>query len=174
MEDVVNNKPKHAQSGEISENAEASQNELWNQLGHAVTMAAKEDQIIWTIFGVFWAANAVLLVALFTTGQLPTTQIGIVVSVTGTILSCVWFIIQQRAIRWLKYYEMIIFRLEDKYLKIPPDVTLSPGINKTTFMEKVGSGISVRSLMVGSGVVTALLWFASLLGFVALLCFACK
>jgi hypothetical protein len=36
--------------------------QLWNQLANAVALVAKQDQIVWAIFGAFWAANAVLLV----------------------------------------------------------------------------------------------------------------
>lgn len=39
-----------------------SQDDLWNQLGNAVAFVVKQDQIAWAIFGVFWAADAVLLV----------------------------------------------------------------------------------------------------------------
>jgi len=126
IEDNVNKKSKQAKiSGEQTETAKAPNNELWNQLGHAVTMAAKEDQIVWTIFGVFWAANAVLLVGLFTTGEMPSAKVGVVISTIGIVLSCVWFIIQRRAISWLEYYEKIIFWIEEsEYLKIPPDIAL--------------------------------------------------
>ncbi len=128
-------------------------------------MAAKEDQIVWTIFGVFWAANAILLVALFTTGGLPRPAVGIVVSATGATLLWVWFFIQRRAIRWLGYYEKIIRELEGKYLRIPREVALSPRLNEATFRETVGRGLRVRPLMVGSGVVIALLWMAALVWF---------
>jgi hypothetical protein len=57
---------------------------LWSQLGNAVALAAKQDQIVWAVFGVFWAANAVLLVALFTTGDLPKRSVGLVVSIVGS------------------------------------------------------------------------------------------
>ena len=46
---------------------------LWSQLANAVALVGKQDQIVWAIFGIFWAANAVLVVALFTTGALPGT-----------------------------------------------------------------------------------------------------
>ncbi len=141
--------------------------DLWNQLGHAVSMAAKEDQIVWTIFGVFWAANAVLLVALFTTGALPSPPVGIVVSASGAALSSVWFLIQRRAIGWLGYYERIIRELEQK-LQVPDAVALSPGLNKTTFNETVGRGVRVRPLMTGSGFLVAVLWIA------VLACFVCR
>ncbi len=40
-------------------------------MGNAVTLVAKRDHIVWTVFGAFWAANAVLLVALFQNGDFP-------------------------------------------------------------------------------------------------------
>jgi hypothetical protein len=146
-------------------NKEVSQNVLCSQLACAVSMAAKEDQIVWTIFGVFWAANAVLLVALFTTGALPSVLVGIIVSATGAILSWIWFLIQRRAIRWLAYYESIIWKLEEK-LSLPPDLALSPRLNEKRFNEIVGRGLRVRPFMVGSASIAALAWMAALVGFV--------
>jgi hypothetical protein len=77
-------------------------------------MAAKEDQIIWTIFGVFWAANAVLLVALFTEEGIPTDLVCVIVSFVGVLFSVIWCLIQQRAINWLKYFEKLIYNIEEK------------------------------------------------------------
>jgi len=172
----VNKKPKQAKKiGVQTETTKISNNELWNQLGYAVTMASKEDQIVWAIFGVFWAANAVLVVGLFTTGKMPSEIVGVVISTIGFVLSCVWFFIQQRAIRWLKYYEKIIYRIEEyEELKIPPDIALSPRVNEKTFMEEVGHGFSVRSIMVRSGPIIAIVWIATLVWFARLLWFTCK
>lgn len=136
------------------------------QLSAAVSMAAKEDQIAWAIFGVFWAANAVLLVALFTTGGPPGNLVGIVVSATGAVVSWVWFLIQRRTLAWLAYYEEIIWRLEKDHLGVPEDVALSAWINKTTFRKCVGEGVRVRPLMLISGAVGALLWTVGVILFV--------
>jgi len=129
-------------------------------------MAATGNQVVWAIFGVFWAANAVLLVALFTTGGLPGNLVGIVVSVTGAVMSWVWFLIQRRTLAWLRYYEEIIWRLEKAHLKIPEDVALSAWINTTTFRTRVGEGVRVRTLMLISGVVAAHLWTIGVILFV--------
>lgn len=137
----------------------------WNQLTNAVQMAAKQDQIVWTIFGVFWAANAVLLVALFSNGRLPTAPIGIAVCGTGTILSFVWFIIQRRALRWLAYYDEILYQLERKHLRIPAELALSARINRKTFEEKIGGGIRVHTLMVVSGLAVMTGWLATIFWF---------
>jgi hypothetical protein len=138
-------------------NEEKTNDTFWNQLSNVVTMAAKEDQIIWAIFGVFWAANAVLLVALFTTGAIPNNNVVMIISFVGLVLSFIWFFIQRRAIKWLIYYETLINRIEDE-LKIPDHISLSAHKNKNLFDEKVGKGVRVRKLMIRSGVVSTFVW----------------
>jgi hypothetical protein len=138
----------------------------WEQLANAVQLVAKQDQVTWTIFGVFWPANALLLVALFTTGALPAPVIGIVVSVVGLILSIVWTLIQYRAIAHLEFYEALIHRIEEKYLQIPPDVSLSGRINTSLFSNKTKGTIRLRPIMRATGPVTAFLWFLSLIWFI--------
>ncbi|MBI3872072.1 MAG: hypothetical protein HY304_03225 [candidate division Zixibacteria bacterium] len=137
--------------------------ELQDQLGHAVTMAAKQDQIVWTVYGVFCAANAVLLVALFTTGKVPPPPVGMVVSAAGAALSWAWWIIQWRALCWLGYYETIIEQVEI-LLNLPAELCLSSGINKVTRRDRI-RGMRVRGLKVGSALVAAFLWTAALAGF---------
>jgi hypothetical protein len=160
---MVNEEGKQVWKADIAQN-ELTQvrTDLWNQLDNAVSMAAKEDQIVWTIFGVFWAANAVLLVALFTAGEMPDPSVGIVVSAIGTVLSWLWFLIQRRALGWLEYYERVIRVLEEKYLNIPREIALTGYLNETTYNEIFGRSVKVRPLMVGSGIVTAILWMVAL------------
>jgi hypothetical protein len=165
MEDTVKEEKRGLKASTTLNDSARVQDDLWNQLGNAVSMAAKEDQIVWTIFGIFWAANAVLLVALFTTGTIPNPFVGIVVSTVGTILSWVWFFVQRRAIGWLAYYERIIQKLEEKHLNIPREIALSGYLNEKTFNETVGQGVRVRPLMIGSGIVIAIQWMAALLWF---------
>jgi|WetSurMetagenome_2_1015567.scaffolds.fasta_scaffold111537_2 hypothetical protein len=140
-----------------------------NQLSNAVAMAAKEDQIIWTIFGVFWAANAILLVALFTEGGIPTDLVGVTVSFVGVLFSVIWCLIQQRAINWLKYYEKLIFNIEEK-LEMPDDCSISAWRNKRLFNDTIGNGVRVRVLMIVSGLVSSIAWVISFLIFLIRLC----
>lgn len=125
--------------------------DLWNQLGNVVALVAKQDQIVWAVFGVFWAANAVLLVALFTTGDLPKRPVGLVVSIFGLALSLLWLAIQHRAMAWLKFYEKVVRKLEETHLHLPSSVAL------TGHEEQVG-GMRVRPLMLGCPLVSAVLW----------------
>lgn len=71
--------PEQASSRQ-AEPKPAVQRDYSCQLSNAVALASTTNQIVWTVFGIFWAANAVLLVALFTTGDLPHRTPGLVVS----------------------------------------------------------------------------------------------
>ncbi|OFW00137.1 MAG: hypothetical protein A3G20_08125 [Acidobacteria bacterium RIFCSPLOWO2_12_FULL_59_11] len=128
-----------------------SKSDLWNQLGNAVTLVAKQDQIVWAVFGVFWAANAVLLVALFTSGDLPKRPVGFVVSIVGIALSLVWLACERRAVAWLRFYEAIVKGLEQNHLHVPPSVAF------TGHPETV-RGMRVRPLMLACPLVSAVLW----------------
>lgn len=122
--------------------------ELWNQLNNAVTLICKQDQIVWAVFGVFWAANAVLLVALFPSGNFPES---LIVSLVGFALCVIWAVIEVRAVAWLSYYEGIMKELEENYLKIPKAVSFFG------HPEKV-EGRKVRTLMVSCPRYFAYLW----------------
>jgi hypothetical protein len=128
-----------------------SQDGLWNQLGNAVALVAKQDQIVWAIFGVFWAADAVLLVALFTDGKPPERPVGLIVSFVGLAFSLVWWAIQNRAMAWLRFYETVARTLEETYLHIPLSVALTGRGNQV-------GGMRVRLLMLGCPIVSAVLW----------------
>ena len=144
-------------SEQLSENTSAKQSpdKLWTQLGHAVALAAKQDQIVWTVFGVFWAANAVLLVALFTTGDLPKRPAGLIVSIVGLAISVVWAAIQIRAIAWLNFYDEVMKKLED---------LLQPPVRLTGRRDDV-KGMSVRTLMRNWPFVSVVLWSGAVLWF---------
>lgn len=173
---AINEGKRGSKSSTNSKALSENQKGLWNQLGNAVSMAAKEDQIIWTIFSVFWAANAVLMVGLFTTGMFPEPPVGIAISAAGAILSWLWFFIQRRAIGWLVYYEKIIQEIEQEHLAIPREIALTGYLNDRKYKETIGQGIRVRPLMIVSGVVTATLWTIALGGFLcqAIKCMVCS
>ena len=129
------------------------------QLANAVAISAKQDQLVWTVFGVFWTADAVLLVALFTSGELPSREVAIVVAAVGCLLSLVWSIIQFRSIASFRYYELIIERLEsDEYLAIPAAIALTKSRNNVT-----ARGFQVRRIMIGCPVSSTTAWLIFLL-----------
>jgi hypothetical protein len=143
------------------------ENALWNQLENAVTMAAKQDQIVWTVFGVFCAAEAVLLAALFQSGGPPTGYVGRVVSYAGIVISVVWWLIQIRALAWLRFYEDVVIELEKNNLSIPVNVRVT--VPKEDLKEKVkweflGLRVSVRIrwLMSVCPLISVLAWVVGL------------
>jgi hypothetical protein len=141
-------------------------NEMWEQLGRAADSRSSEDLVLWTIFGAFWGTNGVLLVALFVTGTFPTNPaVGIVVSLTGVLLSTVWRIIQLRSIGHLKRYEMLMDRLERR-LDVPSEFALSASINEADYQKCVGRiWWRARTLMRWCSSMAAILWLISLVYF---------
>ncbi len=128
---------------------------LWSQLANAVALAAKGDQIVWTIFGIFSASNALLLSALLTGGAAPRREGAMVLSAAGVVLSVVWFLIQLRVMKYLAYYETIIRVLEDEFIKVPRSIALGKRL----------PGIGVRPLMRWFGALAALMWAGSIVYF---------
>ena len=132
-------------------------------------MCAAEDQIIWTIFGTFWATNAILLVALFSTGKLPETPVvGVIVSGVGFALSGVWHLIQKRALVHLERFEELVQKFETK-LRFPPDLALSARVNKAAY-KKLEKGIRARDLIQACSLASTFLWGGALGYFVFTVC----
>jgi hypothetical protein len=77
---------------------------------------------LWTIFSVFWAANIVLLVALFSKGDVPERFVGIILSAVGLILCFVWHQVQARALYHALDSERLMDNLEGE-LRLPPQLS---------------------------------------------------
>jgi len=143
-------------------------NELWSQLSNAINMRSAQDQVLWSIFGTFWAANAILLVALFTTGTMPQdSSVGIVVSSVGTFLSLIWYAIQARALGHLMRHEELIKRIE-KELQFDPNYAISADINPTSdkILGKVPKLLRARILMNISSIIGAAIWAVAFVLFI--------
>lgn len=132
--------------------------EKWSQLANAIGLRSSQDQVLWSIFGAFWAANAILLVALFTTGKLPDTNVGLVVSIAGVLMSLVWDTIQRRALGHVKRHEALMHKLEDT-LEIHPDFAVSTEKNEPAYKKYVGVGMRARQVMLACSLVGGALWF---------------
>ena len=142
-----------------------NRDELWRQLGNAIHLRSAQDQVLWSIFGVFWAANAILLVALFSSEAYPRYVVGIVISVVGFLLSLAWHGIQHRALGHVKRYEELMKKLEQQQqLGIPPDLAVSDEINPD-YDKFLGKGIRARKLMPTCSLVAAILWALAFLFF---------
>jgi hypothetical protein len=151
-----------------------TQRELWDQLSNAASLRSSEDQVLWTISGIFWAANAVLLVALFQGGKLPESNVPpLVVSAVGMTLSAIQYFLQGRALGHIQRYEQLMTRLECA-LGFAPEYAVSADLNtedadrylggrrgNVRFKVRRGTLVSVRRLMQWTSVVGALAWAAA-------------
>ena len=73
---------------------------------------------------------AILLVALFTSGTLPSDPlVGIAIAIVGILLSLTWHAVQNRALGHLMRHEMLITKLETS-LDFAPDFAVSADLNR--------------------------------------------
>lgn len=136
---------------------------LWDQLNNAITLSAKQDQIIWTIFGIFWAANAVLLVGLVSPKDFPNATVGMLISLVGAFISIAWSIIQFCANEYLDLYDNVIEKLERELLN--PEEQNQYALSARLNSFKVGGVKRVRDFMFRCSTIPCILWPASLVVF---------
>ena len=139
--------------------------ELWSQLANAISLRSSQDQVLWSIFGTFWAANAILLVALFTSGTMPSDPfVGIVISVVGILLSLTWHVIQNRALGHLMRHEMLVTMIETS-LGFDPNYAVSADLNQGPYDTYLGKGIRARRVMPACSIGVTALWLLALVVF---------
>jgi hypothetical protein len=164
--------PPVKQTGQTKEPEEESfaQDDLWRQLENAKRLRSAQDQVLWNIFGIFWAANGILLVALFSSEAYPRYVIGTIISGVGFLMSLAWHGIQCRALGHIGRYEALIERIERRLL-IPAELAISGRINCEDYHRFLGHGIHARRIMPICSLVAAILWaLAFLFFFVKLVC----
>jgi len=135
--------------------------QLSSQLTNAINLRSSQDQVLWSIFGTFWAANAILIVALFPNGDLPPNpNVGIVIESVGFFMCLIWYSIQNRALGHIKRHEALIAKLESR-LNIDPAYAVSPKLN-TELYKKFLNGCNARTVMSLSSVVGVIFWLVAL------------
>ncbi|NQT79922.1 MAG: hypothetical protein HQ555_05970 [Candidatus Aminicenantes bacterium] len=139
-------------------------NTLQHQLANINSLRSSQDQVLWNICGIFWAANAILLVALFTSGDFPNNIVGIVISLVGLAFSLTWHKLQNRALGNVIRLEKIRKRLEDK-LKIDPIYSADSEVDSCEF-KKLLKGKSAREIMPKCCLGGAVFWSIALLFFI--------
>jgi len=149
--------------------------QLWSQLSNAISLRSSEDQVLWTISGIFWAANALLLVALFQGGRLPDTYPPrFVIASVGVVLATIQYFLQGRALGHIRRYEELIKRLE-LALHFDDEYAVSADLNdqdadrylggqKGNILRKVRMGtlLPVRKLMQFTSCGAGLVWLGAL------------
>lgn len=104
--------------------------DLNSQLSNVINSRSSQDQVLWTIFGAFAAVNAILLVALFQDGGLPSKLFtGMTISFVGLFISTFWYIMQRRALSHILFLEAVREKIELS-LNIMPEHFISPNLNK--------------------------------------------
>src|ERR1700689_3164364 len=102
--------------------------DYWHQLSSTIAARSAEDQNLWRSLAIFWAANAVLLVALFKNGTWPTDRsVVLVLGLFGLVMAVLWYIVQSRILQHLAAVEEVMSRLEAllKLDQITPGIALS-------------------------------------------------
>lgn len=130
------------------------------QLENGIAMRSAQDQVLWSIFGAFWGSNAILLVALFQTGDFPRRAcVGFVIALVGTAFALLWAGVQARALHHIERHESVICSAE-MTLRIPDSLRLGTGAPQ--------SMLAARNLMrMGA-------WLAVVVWAVAAITFACR
>lgn len=131
--------------------------ELWTQLTNAIHLTSAVNTVYWTIFGIFGAANAVLLVALFPNGKLPTNCFGSIISALGIVMSFMWYVMQKRSLAHLERYEKLVERIE-KELGFDPKYATSAKINLEDWERYLRNGPAIRPLMRDFSVLALIIW----------------
>ena len=132
--------------------------ELWAQLANALQLRSAQDQVVWSVFGIFWATNGLLLVALFNNGSMPRDRLPLlVIAGVGIALSVVWFLIQRRALGHLVRHERLATEIESA-LNIDTAFATSAQLNSTAFSRYVGRGPRARQVMPACSAVGAVGW----------------
>jgi hypothetical protein len=138
---------------------------LEHQLELIVTSRVGENQVTWTIFGIFWAAQVLLVGVLFQGAFPPHPVAGIVVSILGIVMSTAWALTQSRSLSHLERFEDLSKSIEEQLqeagrLSKEHHLTISPrfpGLRARTVMRLCCWGAVVA-------------WFGSAVTFIACEC----
>ncbi|NHZ86590.1 MAG: hypothetical protein GWP19_12045 [Planctomycetia bacterium] len=133
-------------------------NELITLLQNHSNLRTGQDQVLWGIFGAFWATNSLLLVSIFVSSEnWNYLFVLLIISIVGILISIVWSFIQIRALRRIELYENTISWIEEK-LCLPDEICAfyyNPKTKKPRF------NINARKVMKDIGYLAIILWFST-------------
>jgi len=134
---------------------------LESQLQIVSSARIGENQITWTIFGIFWATQVLLVGVLFQGGQFPPNPVlGFGVSFLGVVMSVAWALTQHRSLLHLQRHEDIIKLIE---MQLVDRGDLLPDHQMT--MQDLYSGPRARTVMRVCCWAAAIAWLVSLVVF---------
>lgn len=99
--------------GSDIKNSNLEKDDLLSLLSSHGSQRVGQDQVVWNMFGAFWATNALLLVSVFSADEVwDKKYVWLIVSVIGFVISMTWFCIQDRMLNRLLKYENSIKYIE--------------------------------------------------------------
>lgn len=88
------------------------------QLQYFHDLKNHEDTLTWTIFSIFFAANALLFGAYYqTTDSCMILNKMLLLPLFGIFLSFIWLVVQLRVVKYYLFYEEKVEEIEQNYLK---------------------------------------------------------
>jgi hypothetical protein len=139
--------------------------ELWTQLANAIQLRSSQAHSLWSGFGAFGVVNALLLVALFPGGVLPSDPVGMLISLFGALLALAWYSIQERAVGHLLRHEALMSKLEST-IGFDPTYAVSGELNQELYETYLKKGLKVREVLKISSVGGIVFWLVMLVIFV--------
>lgn len=132
---------------------ESERQELFQLLQNHSQLRTGQDQVLWSIFGAFWATQGLLLVSIFSASNYQD-KVGLVISCIGIIVSIVWVLIQYRALKRMEKYENALKEIEQR-------LGFTENLN-AFYSTKPDSWIKARNVMRFSALLALLLWAVAL------------
>jgi hypothetical protein len=139
--------------------------ELWTQLANVIQLRSSQAHSLWTGFGAFWVVNALLIVALFPGGVLPSDPVGMLISLFGGLLALIWYSIQERAVGHLLRHEALMSKLETT-IGFDPTYAVSGELNQELYETYLKKGLKVREVLKISSMGGIAFWLVMLVVFI--------
>lgn len=143
---------------------------LHRQLAHVAAQYTSVNQICWTIFSIFAAANALLANGLVQSGAfdgLLSLRIrGLVLSIVGLSVALAWLLLLGRSLRHLLFYEALIRKLEDDLSVDQRHAMFSERSDlRKQYLVGVNTVFSAKRVMMTCTALTLVGWFLALIYF---------
>jgi len=138
---------------------------LREQLMRAYAQRSDQDGVLWHVFGIFWGSNAILLIALFSSGDFPKNPfVGVIVSCVATLVSLIWYGVQRRALGNVLRLEEISKRIERR-LEMPVEYSLHAAPEEELTKKLLERGPQARRIILPGILIATLAWITSAIAF---------
>ncbi len=133
---------------------------LLEQWKIANNLKMHEDHLLWFISSIFWAANALLLVALFqTSSQFFTLMKWIIIPLFGLGLSIFWYLVGAHVLGYTFFYENLVGRIEEILIS---DLEFRTGWDNKKHYHKYITGMRLKPKMKYIPVIGIIGWISGL------------